>query len=243
MEKKLDLDFDGGVVLLMDKAKGWTSFDVVKKLKGITKTKKIGHAGTLDPLATGLLVVCTGKKTKSIQGIQDADKEYVVDFRLGATTPSYDAEFEAENIQDASHVTLEMVEAVLPQFTGVVEQVPPVFSAVKVDGKRAYKAARAGEDIVLKARSIRIDEIQILGKEGDVVKALVKCGKGTYIRSLVHDMGQVLGVGAYMLELRRTRIGVYHVEDAWEIEALGQAVRAAREKGAASSTLNEVGNT
>jgi tRNA pseudouridine55 synthase len=229
MEKgPLQLDFDAGTVLLIDKPKTWTSFDVVRKLKGITRAKKIGHAGTLDPLATGLLVVCTGKLTKSIQSIQDADKEYVVDFQLGATTPSYDAEFPAENIQDASHITAADIAAVLPAFIGDVAQVPPVYSAVKIDGERAYKAARAGRSIEMRSRTVRIDSITLSSLENGVARAVIQCGKGTYIRSLVHDIGQRLGVGAYILELRRTRIGQHHVDAAWQLEDLNTAVRAAR---------------
>jgi tRNA pseudouridine55 synthase len=224
----LNLDFEAGVVLLIDKPKGWTSFDVVKKLKGITRAKKIGHAGTLDPLATGLLVVCTGKLTKSIQSIQDADKEYIVDFQLGATTPSYDAEFPPENQKDASHVTLADVQAQLPAFIGDVAQVPPVYSAVKIDGERAYKAARAGRSIEMRSRTVSITAITLLSLENGIVRAQVNCGKGTYIRTLVHDIGQALGVGAYILELRRTRIGQHHVDAAWLLDDLNTAVRTAR---------------
>ncbi len=229
MEKApLQLDFDAGTVLLIDKPKTWTSFDVVRKLKGITRAKKIGHAGTLDPLATGLLVVCTGKLTKSIQSIQDADKEYVVDFQLGATTPSYDAEFPPENIQDAHHITAADIAAVLPAFIGAVAQVPPVYSAVKIDGERAYKAARAGRSIEMRSRTVQIYGITLSSLDNCVARAVVHCGKGTYIRSLVHDIGQRLGVGAYILELRRTRIGEHHVDAAWQLEDLNNAVRAAR---------------
>jgi tRNA pseudouridine55 synthase len=229
MEKApLQLDFEAGVVLLIDKPLTWTSFDVVKKLKGITRAKKIGHAGTLDPLATGLLVICTGKLTKSIQGIQDADKEYHVEFRLGATTPSYDAEFPPENQQDASHISLADVQAVLPPFVGMVAQVPPVYSAVKIDGERAYKAARAGRSIEMRSRTVRIDSITLHSLQDGVVSAQVNCGKGTYIRSLVHDIGQALGVGAYITALRRTRIGLHHVDAAWTLDDLNTAVRAAR---------------
>lgn len=224
----LNLDFEAGVVLLIDKPKGWTSFDVVKKLKGITRAKKIGHAGTLDPLATGLLVVCTGKLTKSIQSIQDADKEYIVDFQLGATTPSYDAEFPPENQKDASHVTLADVQAQLPAFIGDVAQVPPVYSAVKIDGERAYKAARAGRSIEMRSRTVSITAITLLSLENGIVRAQINCGKGTYIRTLVHDIGQALGVGAYILELRRTRIGQHHVDAAWLLDDLNTAVRTAR---------------
>ncbi|MEM7040185.1 MAG: tRNA pseudouridine(55) synthase TruB, partial [Bacteroidota bacterium] len=149
------LDFNEGTVLLFNKPKEWTSFDVVKKVRGLTRAKKVGHAGTLDPLATGLLILCTGKKTKTISGIQDQEKEYEVEFRLGATTKSYDAEFEPENIIDCSHLTEEMVENAIEDFKGAVEQLPPMFSAVKVGGKRAYKAARAGKTLELKPRTIQ----------------------------------------------------------------------------------------
>lgn len=219
------MDFVAGEVILIDKPKGWTSFDVVKKVRYLVKTKKIGHAGTLDPLATGLLILCTGKLTKTIDSIQAQEKEYVVEFRLGATTPSYDAEFPPENICDARHITREMVEAAMPAFTGAISQLPPQFSAVKVDGKRAYESARAGKTVEIKPRTITIYDFELLdfradqGTEGAWASARIRCSKGTYIRTLVHDLGQVLGVGAYILELRRTRIGQYTVDQAYTPEA------------------------
>jgi tRNA pseudouridine55 synthase len=222
-------------VILIDKPKGWSSFDVVKKARGILKIKKIGHAGTLDPLATGLLILCTGKMTKTIDSIQAQEKEYFVTFRLGATTPSYDAEFPPENIKDASGITREMVEEAIEQFKGEISQLPPQFSAVKVDGKRAYAAARAGQTVEIKPRTITVYEYELLEfhgaeEEGGQVDgqsvnyawgtARIRCSKGTYIRTLAHDLGQVLGVGGYILELRRTRIGEYRVEDALTMEQL-----------------------
>jgi tRNA pseudouridine55 synthase len=230
MKKEITaMDFEAGEVLLIDKPKGWTSFDVVKKIRGAVKIKKVGHAGTLDPLATGLLIVCTGKKTKSIQEIQDADKEYTTDFRLGATTPSYDAEFPPENQKDCSHLTADDIRQAMPAFLGALDQMPPVFSAIWVDGQRAYKAARAGKEIEMKTRPVRIDAFELTDFQApDFASVRIECGKGTYIRSLVHDLGQVLGVGAYIEELRRTRIGTYHVDHAWGIEEFCSAVRASR---------------
>jgi tRNA pseudouridine55 synthase len=219
------MDFITGEVILIDKPKGWTSFDVVKKVRYLIKTKKVGHAGTLDPLATGLLILCSGKMTKTIDSIQAQEKEYIVDFRLGATTPSYDAEFAPENICDSSHITRERIEAAMPAYVGAISQLPPQFSAVKVDGKRAYAAARAGQVVEIKPRTITVYDFELLdfrpdnGTDGAWASARVRCSKGTYIRTLVHDLGQALGVGAYILELRRTRIGQYTVDQAYTPEA------------------------
>lgn len=222
------MDFIAGEVILIDKPKGWTSFDVVKKIRYLIKTKKVGHAGTLDPLATGLLILCSGKMTKTIDAIQAQEKEYLVEFRLGATTPSYDAEFPAENIVDASHITRQMVAEALPQYIGAISQLPPQFSAVKVDGKRAYESARAGKTVEIKPRTITIYDYELLDfkpqtPESDAwASARIRCSKGTYIRTLVHDLGQTLGVGAYILELRRTRIGAHDVANARTPEAFAQ---------------------
>lgn len=219
------MDFVAGEVILIDKPKGWTSFDVVKKVRWLIKTKKVGHAGTLDPLATGLLILCSGKMTKTIDSIQAQEKEYFVDFRLGATTPSFDAEFAPEQICDSSHITQAMVAAAMPAFTGAISQLPPQFSAVKVDGKRAYESARAGKSVEIKPRTITIYEFELLdfradnGIDGAWGRARVRCSKGTYIRTLVHDLGQVLGVGGYILELRRTKIGEFSVDQARTPEA------------------------
>ena len=225
------MDFEAGQTLLFNKPKGWTSFDVVRKVRNTVKVKKVGHAGTLDPLATGLLILCTGKHTKGISHIQDQEKEYKVCFRLGATTPSYDAEFPAENIRSVGHITQVQVEKKLPLFTGQIEQVPPAFSAVKVGGKRAYREARKGKKVELKARSVQVYEFSLINWESPhSVWATIRCSKGTYIRSLVHDLGQSLGVGAYILELERTRIGNYLLEEAWEIEKFVEKF-SSREKG------------
>lgn len=217
------MDFLSGQTLLFNKPKGWTSFDVVKKVRNIIRIKKVGHAGTLDPLATGLLILCTGKHTKLIETIQGQEKEYDVVFKLGATTASYDAEYPEENFTVATHITRENLTSALPAFVGEIEQTPPAFSAVKVGGKRAYESARKGEPVDLKARKVMIYEFSLLEWESESrIKARVRCSKGTYIRSLVHDLGQALGVGAYMTGLVRTRIGDYRLADAWEISDFEQ---------------------
>lgn len=215
-----DMDFLAGQTLLFDKPKTWTSFDIVKKVRGTIRIKKVGHAGTLDPLATGLLILCTGRHTKTINQIQEMEKEYWVRGKLGATTPSYDAEFPEEKLTDASHLDRAALEKAMEKFKGLIEQVPPIFSAVKVDGQRAYKAARKGKSLELKSRQVHIYDFALTEDEWElpVFEARIRCSKGTYIRSLVHDLGQALGVGAYIQELRRTRIGEYRVEDAWQIE-------------------------
>jgi tRNA pseudouridine55 synthase len=226
------MDFVAGEVILIDKPKGWTSFDVVKKIRYLIKTKKVGHAGTLDPLATGLLILCSGKMTKTIDSIQAQEKEYWVEFRLGATTPSYDAEFPAENIIDASHITREMVEAAILHFVGEISQLPPQFSAVKVDGKRAYESARAGKTVEIKPRTITVYDYTLLDFDPQVgetplrASARIRCSKGTYIRTLVHDLGQALGVGGYLTDLRRTRIGQYVVDEALTPDAFAQMLLA-----------------
>ena len=215
------MDFQAGQTLLFDKPKGWTSFGVVKKVRYTVKVKKVGHAGTLDPLATGLLILCTGKATKTIDQIQGQEKEYEVIFKLGATTASYDAEQPEENLTDASHIDAEAVEQAMGPFRGEIEQVPPIFSAVKVGGKRAYQAARKGQEIELKSRRVQIQAFELISLPEVApprFAARVVCSKGTYIRSLVHDLGQALGVGAYLHELKRTRIGDYRLEDAWQLE-------------------------
>ena len=233
-------DFQAGEVLLFDKPKTWTSFDVVKKVRGLVRIKKVGHAGTLDPLATGLLILCTGKATKSIQGIIDDSKEYEVIFRLGATTPSHDSEFEPEDIKDTSHITQEMVVEGIKAFTGEITQIPPQFSAVKIDGKRAYKSARKGKVVELRPREVTVEKFSILEYESpEKITAVIRCSKGTYIRSLVHDLGQALGVGGYILELRRTKIGDHSVKDAWQIPAFQEFVLSLREETSAKEKEEE----
>lgn len=205
-----------GEILLIDKPYGWSSFQAVKKVKWLLKAKKVGHAGTLDPLATGLLILCTEKKTKEIESIQGQEKEYTGTITVGATTPSYDMETEPNQIFPFEHITPELIQETLPKFIGDISQIPPLFSAIKVDGKRAYTMARQGSDHELKSRIINIREFEITRIDLPEIDFRVSCSKGTYIRSLAFDFGKALGSGAYLSALRRTKIGNYSVEDAVE---------------------------
>jgi tRNA pseudouridine55 synthase len=205
-----------GEILLIDKPYGWTSFQAVKKVKWLLKAKKVGHAGTLDPLATGLLILCTEKKTKDIESIQAQEKEYTGTITVGATTPSYDMETEPNEHFPFEHITQELIEKTLPHFIGDITQIPPLFSAIKVDGKRAYTLARQGSDHELKSRVIHIREFEITRLELPEIDFRVSCSKGTYIRSLAFDFGKALGSGAYLSKLRRTKIGNYSVLDCVE---------------------------
>ena len=214
-----------GKVLLIDKPLHWTSFDVVRKLRNILQIKKIGHAGTLDPLATGLLIVCTGKFTKKINEYMAQEKEYIGHFTLGAVTPTYDLESEPQQIKDYSFVTEELIRQTTKQFTGTIEQVPPIYSAIKKDGVALYELARRGEEVELKARSVTITDFIITNIELPVVAFKVTCSTGTYIRSLAHDVGQALGCGAYLSSLRRTAIGDFKVEDAVTMERFEEKLR------------------
>ena len=209
-----------GEVFYLDKPLSWTSFDVVKRIRGKLhhrlgiKKLKVGHAGTLDPLATGVLIVCTGKMTKQIDELQAHVKEYVAEMALGATTPSFDLETEIDATYHTEHITRELVEQVLKeQFVGSIQQVPPAFSACKVDGHRAYKMARKGKTVELKAKELVIDEIELLAFEPQKITVRVVCSKGTYIRALARDIGVALGSGAHLTALRRTRVGSVRVED------------------------------
>ncbi|WP_027003935.1 tRNA pseudouridine(55) synthase TruB [Hugenholtzia roseola] len=216
--------FQDGQVLLLDKPYTWTSFDVVNKLRYALrrftgqKNIKVGHAGTLDPLATGLLLLCTGKMTKQIDAFQAQEKTYTGSFCLGATTPSYDKETEITTHHNLDflqkNIKYEAIQAVIQSFIGKIEQVPPLYSAVSVEGKRAYQAARKGESLTLKSRPIEIFEFEVEKIELPEVFFRVRCSKGTYIRSLAQDVGQKLGVGAYLSSLRRTQIGDFKVENA-----------------------------
>ncbi len=206
-----------GQVILIDKPLEWTSFDVVKKLKFALKAKKIGHAGTLDPLASGLLILCTGKKTKTIEGYQAQEKEYTGTITLGATTPSYDLETTPEHFKDYSKITIDHVKDVAKDFIGTNHQTPPIFSAVKKDGKRAYELARAGKVVELKAKIIEIHTFEITKFELPEVEFKISCSKGTYIRSIANDFGEKLGTGGYLSGLRRTKIGDFKVENASEL--------------------------
>jgi tRNA pseudouridine55 synthase len=203
---------EGGVILV-DKPYEWTSFDVVHKLRKPVKAK-IGHAGTLDPLATGLLICCTGKFTKKIANYQKLPKEYTGIFHLGEVTPTYDLESEPQDPKPYQHLTQEEITNAAKQFTGDILQLPPIHSAIKKDGKRAYEYARAGQDIKLEPRPVQITEFEITKIDLPEVHFRVVCSTGTYIRSLAHDFGQALGCGAYLQELRRTRIGEFNVDDA-----------------------------
>ncbi|NMM48003.1 tRNA pseudouridine(55) synthase TruB [Flammeovirgaceae bacterium KN852] len=206
--------FDNGQVICIDKPYEWTSFDVIKKIRFGLKIKKVGHAGTLDPLATGLLVICTGKKTKEIENYQAAEKEYICDLVLGKTTPSVDLETDFDSETNTDHLTNEEITKVINSFQGEIDQVPPIFSAIKVDGERVYEKARKGETVELKSRKIQIHEIEILESNNPEIKIRIVCSKGTYIRSLVRDIGEKLQVGAYMKALVRTRIGELTLENA-----------------------------
>ncbi len=230
--EKLRNSFLDGCVLLFDKPYQWTSFDVVNKLKALLRHQleikkiKIGHAGTLDPLATGLLIVCTGKMTKSIHKFQDMDKEYNGIFYIGATTPSFDLETSPDKEYSISHITKEEIEETAKQFTGSIEQLPPLFSAKKIDGKRAYSYARKGKsDTPTKSNTVHIYDFSITNTNLPYVNFNVVCSKGTYIRSLAHDFGVALNSGAYLKNLRRVRIGTYHVNDAWDINDFEKSIK------------------
>ena len=207
------MDFLAGEVLYFNKPLRWTSFDLVNKFRyklsrklGVKKIK-VGHAGTLDPLATGVMILCTGKATKRIDEFQYQTKEYVATLKLGETTPSFDLEKEVDAVYPTEHITRELVEETLKHFIGKIEQVPPVFSACKIEGKRAYELARKGEEVPLKAKTLVIDEIELLEYALPVVKIRVVCSKGTYIRALARDIGEALHSGAHLIALERTRIG------------------------------------
>ena len=225
MERSIEgYDFQKGEVLLFDKELDWTSFDLVRKLRNILykvtgiKKLKVGHAGTLDPKATGLMIICTGKETKNIDSYQAKEKEYVATIKLGATTPSFDLESAEDATFPTDHITSEFLEKTLTGFIGETDQVPPLFSAVKIDGRRAYLHARAGSDMVLQARKITISELEVLNFSQEEIVLRIVCGKGTYIRSLARDLGIALDSGAYLVGLCRTRIGEMKLENAWNLE-------------------------
>lgn len=224
-------DFKDGQVLLIDKPLNWTSFQVVNKVRWLIKQRfglkkiKVGHAGTLDPLATGLLILCTGKFTKKIQTFQAQEKEYTGTFTLGATTPSYDLETEIDQQFDISEITSEEIKNATEQFTGEIQQQPPVFSALKKEGKRLYEYARAGEKVEIPTRTVHISEFEITRIELPEVDFRVACSKGTYIRSLAHDFGKALDNGAHLSALRRTKIGDFSVENATIIEAFEKSLQ------------------
>lgn len=215
-----------GEIFCVDKPLGWTSFDVVKRVRHVlsrrmgVKKLKVGHAGTLDPLATGVMILATGRCTKRIEELQSHTKEYVATLRLGATTPSFDLETEIDCERPWEHISLADVEAVLPMFVGRISQVPPAYSACKVDGKRAYKMARKGKEVSIRPKELLIESIELLPSELPEVAIRVVCGKGTYIRALARDIGERLGCGAHLTALRRTKVGDIAVEQCETAERL-----------------------
>ena len=219
-------NFEEGEILAFDKPLKWTSFDVVAKVRWNlcrvlgTKKLKVGHTGTLDPLATGVVIICTGKKTKMIESLQYDVKEYIATLQLGATTPSYDLEKEIDQTYPTEHITRELIDKTIPLFLGEQWQVPPMFSAVQINGKRAYQLARKGETVELKPKLLVIDEIEVLSFDQEQMQLTIRvvCSKGTYIRALARDIGEKLNSGAHLIALRRTRVGDTRVEDCMTIE-------------------------
>ncbi len=217
-------DFHKGEILVFDKPLNWTSFDLVSKVRHIICKKlnirklKVGHAGTLDPMATGILVLCTGKATSKIESLQTGEKEYLATLKIGATTPSYDLESEEDRQFDTSHVTRDLLTKVLKNFIGTIEQIPPDFSAIKIDGKRAYEYARKGIAVEIKPKILEVKEIEIISYQLPEVKLRIVCGKGTYIRALARDIGEALDSGAYLTGLRRTRVGEFDLSQAINLE-------------------------
>ncbi|MBI2429291.1 MAG: tRNA pseudouridine(55) synthase TruB [Ignavibacteriales bacterium] len=214
------LDFDEGEIILVDKPLDWTSFDVVARVRSMFNIKKIGHAGTLDPKATGLLILCTGKKTKSMTDFQNLEKEYTGIIELGITTKSFDSETEIVETKAVKGISSEQIESVMRSFIGEQQQLPPMFSAIKKNGRRLYKDARKGREIERDSRTIHIKEIEMTAFDLPFVTFRVVCSKGTYIRSLAHDIGKNLGCGGYLKELTRTKIGDYTIQQAMKVEDL-----------------------
>lgn len=221
------MDFQEGEILVFDKPLTWTSFDIVNKIRrelckklGVKKLK-VGHAGTLDPLATGVVIVCTGKKTHEIERLMNHTKEYIATLQLGATTPCFDREQPVDATYPTEHITRQLIDEVIPQFLGEQWQVPPMYSAVRVDGRRAYDLARKGQEVELKAKLLVIDEIEVLGFDAEQMQLEIRvvCSRGTYIRALARDIGQRLNSGAYLTSLRRTRVGEYTLENAYTIDS------------------------
>lgn len=225
------MNFIDGEILYIDKPLGWTSFYAVKRARGAIMRRinvrklKVGHAGTLDPLATGVLIICTGKATKRIDELQSGAKEYVATIALGATTPSFDLETKIDATFPTSHITRPLVEETLRKFVGTISQTPPSFSACKIDGKRAYDMARTGKEVDLKPRPIVIDEIELLSFSPSEITIRVSCGKGTYIRALARDIGKALDSGGHLTALRRTRVGDVSIEDCLSIEQVTELIR------------------
>jgi tRNA pseudouridine55 synthase len=224
-------DFKGGEILVFDKPLEWTSFDLVQKVRNNLcrkmriKKLKVGHAGTLDPMATGLMVLCTGKATKRIEELQAGEKEYIATLKLGATTPSFDLETKEDATFDTGHITEELFRETVQKFIGTIEQVPPEYSAVKVEGQRAYDLARKGKSVELKPKILVVKEIDVLQFAMPEAKLRIVCGKGTYIRALARDIGQALNSGAYLTGLQRTRVGDFTLENAKQIEEFLESLK------------------
>jgi tRNA pseudouridine55 synthase len=225
------MDFEAGEILYVKKPLHWTSFDVVNRVRRILcrqldkKKLKVGHAGTLDPLASGVMILCTGKATKQIEALQYGVKEYVATLELGATTPSFDLEHPVDARYPITHITRELVDEKLGAFMGEIWQVPPIYSAVKVDGKRAFDYARKGEEVELKAKLLVIDELEVLHFEPPILQLRIVCSKGTYIRALARDIGLALDSGAHLTALERTRVGNVTLNECWEIDELLEKIQ------------------
>lgn len=240
------MNFIEGEVLYIDKPLKWTSFDVVNKVRlmfrkhlGIKKIK-VGHAGTLDPLATGLVIVCTGRSTKKIEQLMNHDKEYIATIKLGQTTPSFDLETEVDNEYSTEHITREMVENVInSHFLGEIDQIPPLYSAIRIDGKRAYEHARKGNnDVELKSRKINIYEMSIVNYDFPSVTIKISCSKGTYIRSIARDLGKALNSGAHLTELRRTKVGDICIESAMSMDDVESLIKQEAQQKENLETIN-----
>ena len=225
------MNFIDGEILYVDKPLGWTSFDAVKRVRGALlrrtglKKLKVGHAGTLDPLATGVMITCTGRATKRIEELQAGVKEYIATMALGATTPSFDLETEIDATYPTEHITRELVESVLTKFVGKIEQVPPSFSACKVDGQRAYVSARKGKEVELKPKTLVIDELELLDFSPQAITIRVVCSKGTYIRALARDIGAALGSGAHLTALKRTRVGDIGLDKCLTVDQAAELIK------------------
>ncbi len=249
MEMENQKDIAGGEVFFFDKPLRWTSFDLVKKARNLLERRlglkkvKIGHAGTLDPLATGVMIVCTGKQTKQIESFQYKTKEYEATLRLGATTPSFDLETEVDANYPTEHITEELVREKLGGFIGEIQQIPPTYSAVKINGKRAYEYARKGQEVEMKPKTLVIDEIELLDFAGDLLKVRVVCSKGTYIRALARDIGEALGSGAHLVALRRTRIGDVTLDKCQSVDDFEALVNRLAEQKKLSAEKNNNDNS
>lgn len=219
------LDYEAGQVMLFDKPYGWTSFDLVRKVRGLIRIKKIGHAGTLDPLATGLMILCTGKFTKRINEFMGQEKEYIAEVALGAITPTYDLESEPTDHKNWESITDVELELALEKFRGPILQIPPAHSAIKVGGKRVYELARAGKEVKLEPRPVTIRELEVMKRVENLITLRVVCTTGTYIRSLANDLGQALGCGAYLSGLVRTRIGEQLLTQSMRIDEFEQTIK------------------